>query len=179
MNVQLVFSRTDKGTQEINARTYRLPPKLRVVLILVDGKSDVSQLRGKAERLARLEDSLEDLAINGFIRANGTPWDRRVGGPGRPGLYEGRERRRDPSSPAFTSVRARLVDLAIITFGAGAANIAKIFREAPASWKGFEAAISNSVELITAMFDGGKAEQFRSKCWQVLTTALRASAETA
>lgn len=182
MNTQLVFLRTDKGNQEISARTYHLPQRLRVVLILVDGKSTVSQLRDKAVSLPRLEDSLEDLAINGFIRANSASWDRRVGAAPRvraAASYEGEERRRGGTNGAFTSVRARLIDLAIITFGARAENLVKIFREAPGSWQGFEGAISNATELVTAVFDESSAEQFRSKSWQVLTSALRANAEIA
>ncbi len=181
MNTQLVFSRTDKGSQEIDARTHRLPHKLRVVLILVDGRSTVSQLRDKAVSLP-LEDSLEDLAMNGFIRANSASWDRRVGGAASArtaASYAGHERRRDGTNGAFTPVRARLIDLAIITFGARAENLVKIFREAPGSWQGFEGAISNTVEVVTALFDERSAERFRSKCWQVLTSALRANAETA
>lgn len=181
MNTQLVFSRTDKGSQEIDARTYHLPHKLRVVLILVDGRSTVSQLRNKAVSLP-LEDSLEDLAMNGFIRANSASWDRRVGAApnARAGSsYTGRERRRDGANGAFTPVRARLIDLAIITFGTRAENLVKIFREAPGNWKGFEGAISSTAELVSAVFDARSAEQFRSKCWQVLTGTLRANAETA
>ena len=181
MHTQLVFSRTDKGTQEIDARSYHLPHKLRLVLILVDGKSSVSQLRDKAVSLP-LEDSLEDLAMSGFIRANSRAWDRRVGaGPSTRAAdsYSGRERRRDGANATFTPVRARLIDLAIITFGGRAENLVKIFREAPGSWKGFEAAISSTAELVTAVFDERSAEQFRSKCWQVLTSTLRPTAESA
>jgi hypothetical protein len=178
MNSRLVFARTDKGNDELNARTYHLPRKLRTVLILVDGRSNVTQLRDKATRLPELEASLEDLAMNGFIRANSRTWDRRVGaGAGWRSHYNGEERRHLHGDSAFTPIRARLVDLAILTFGSAADNFVRKFREAPASWKGFEAAISESRLLVAAVFDERRAEEFESKCWSVLTKALRTSAE--
>jgi hypothetical protein len=178
MNSQLVFARTDKGNDELNARTYHLPRKLRTVLILVDGRSNVTQLRDKAVGFPELEASLEDLAMNGFIRTNSRTWDRRVGASaGRRSHYNGEERRRMHGDSAFTPIRARLVDLAILTFGSAADNFVRKFREAPPSWKGFESAISECRTLVAAVFDERRAEEFESKCWSVLTKALRTSAE--
>ncbi|MDX1487587.1 MAG: hypothetical protein R3268_05255, partial [Acidiferrobacterales bacterium] len=138
MNTQLVFARTGKGNDELSARTYHLPRKLRTVLILVDGKSGLAQLHAKAMGLSELEGSLEDLALNGFIRPNTRSWDRRLGpGEGRRDHYEGDERRRYQRDSAFTPIRARLVDLAILSFGAGAGNFVSKFRQAPGDWKGF------------------------------------------
>ena len=180
MNNQLIFARTDKGNDELNARTYRLPRQLRTVLILVDGKSNLAQLRVKAMGLQELEGSLEDLAMNGFIKPNSRTWDRRLGpSVGRRSHYSGEERRHMHGDSAFTPIRARLVDLAILTFGAAADNFVRKFREAPASWKGFEAAISECRLLVAAVFDERRAEEFESKCWSVLTKALRISAERA
>jgi hypothetical protein len=180
VNTQLVFTRTDKGNDELSARTYHLPRKLRTVLILVDGKSSLAQLRAKAIGLPGLEGSLEDLALSGFIRPNTRSWDRRLGaGGGRRDHYRGDERRRDDRDSAFTPIRARLVDLAILTFGAGAGNFVGKFRQAPGNWKGFEAAIAESRTLVAAVFDEKRAREFESKCWSVLTKALRTSAERA
>ena len=179
MNSQLVFARTDKGNDELSARTYHLPRKLRTVLILVDGRSNVTQLRDKAIAFPELEASLEDLAMNGFIKPNSRTWDRRVGAAGRRTHYNGEERRRMHGDSAFTPIRARLVDLAVLTFGSAADNFVRKFREAPASWKGFEAAISECRLLVAAVFDERRAEDFESKCWSVLTKALRTSAERA
>ncbi len=180
MNTQLVFTRTDKGNDELNARTYHLPSKLRTVLILVDGRSSLTQLRDKAMGLLELEGSLEDLALSGFIRPNTRSWDRRVGtGEGRRDHYEGEERRRYDPDSAFTPIRARLVDLAILSFGAGAGNFVGKLRQAPSSWRGFEAAIAECRTLVAAVFDEKRAREFESKCWSVLTKALRTSAERA
>ncbi len=180
MNTQLVFTRTDKGKDELDARTYHLPQKLRTVLILVDGKSSLVQLREKAMGLPGLEGSLEDLALRGFIRPNTRSWDRRLGaGEGRHDHYEGEERRRSDRDSAFTPIRARLIDLAILTFGAGAENFVGKFKQAPGSWRGFETAIDECRALVAAVFDEKRAVEFETKCWSVLTKALRASAERA
>ena len=42
-----VFAKTPKGKDEIETRQNRLPPKLRMALILVDGKSSAMDLVDK------------------------------------------------------------------------------------------------------------------------------------
>jgi hypothetical protein len=180
VNTQLVFTRTDKGNAELSTRTYHLPRKLRTALILVDGKSNLTQLRDKAMGLPELEGFLEDLALSGFIKPNTRSWDRRLGASqGRRDHYQGEERRRYDRDSAFTPIRARLIDLAILMFGAGAGNFVSKFRQAPASWRGFEAAIAECRTLVAVVFDEKRAGEFESKCWSVLTKALRTSAERA
>ena len=70
MNADLVFSRTEKGNFEMNSRKHQLPMRLRTVLILVDGKSNVNQLRDKASVISKLENFLEDLALDEIGRAS-------------------------------------------------------------------------------------------------------------
>ncbi len=177
MNTQLVFARTDKGASELGSRKYHLPQRLRIVLILVDGKSNVTQLRGKAQSLAELESSLEDLAIQGFIQTNSPSWDRRVGvgvgvGAGTPREFNGTEKRRRSADSRFTPVKARLINVAILTFGANAENVVKKFQDAPGSGQGLEAAITDCAKLAGLVFGAKKAEEFESKCWQILNQAL-------
>jgi hypothetical protein len=180
MNTQLVFARTDKGASELGSRKYHLPQRLRIVLILVDGKSNVAQLRGKAQSLAELESLLEDLAIQGFIQTNSPAWDRRVGvGAGTPREYNGTERRRRSADSRFTPVKARLINVAILTFGANAENVVKKFQDAPGSWQGLEAAITDCAKLAGLVFGAKKAEEFESKCWQILSKALHTTLQGA
>lgn len=60
-----VYCKTDKGQSEIQTRAYRLSPRLRQALILVDGKRDdealSSLLPGEAIHI------LDDLLSEGFI----------------------------------------------------------------------------------------------------------------
>lgn len=177
MNTELVFARTEKGDQEINYRTYQLPQRLRTVLILVDGKSTVSELRDKAIALDELEETLEDLAINGFIQSDSRSWDRRVGvGTGRSDQYEGEERRRNADA-TFTPIRARLINTAVLTFGSQAENVVKKFKEAPPNWQGLEMAITDCTKLAAMVYDEERAQEFKSKCWQILSKAVRTTSQ--
>lgn len=60
-----VYCKTDKGLSEIQTRAYRLTPRLRQALILVDGKRDTEALSslipGEAEII------LDSLRSEGFI----------------------------------------------------------------------------------------------------------------
>jgi len=64
-----VYAKTAKGQEEISARTYKLPQKLRLVLILVDGKLSVAAHREKAGALGDVIAYLEELERGGFIEA--------------------------------------------------------------------------------------------------------------
>lgn len=46
MDGNLTFAKTPKGIEEIEKRSYRLPPKTRQVLIFIDGKRNRSTLGG-------------------------------------------------------------------------------------------------------------------------------------
>ena len=81
MGKHVVFSRTGKGKDEIETRQYRLSAKLRMVLILVDGVSDVGKLaeKGGAPDLAA---ALEELSQLGFIQdRSATPRSPAVAAP--------------------------------------------------------------------------------------------------
>lgn len=60
-----IFRKTDKGHAEIETRAYRLPPRLRSALILVDGKRSSDELRGLI--LQQADETLAALNEQGFI----------------------------------------------------------------------------------------------------------------
>ena len=62
-----------KGEEEIQGRKHGLDRSLRVVLILVDGKSTVEQLKKKGAGLPDVDSALEELIQDGFVvqRAQG------------------------------------------------------------------------------------------------------------
>lgn len=176
MNADLVFSRTEKGNFEINSRKHQLPMRLRTVLILVDGKSNVNQLRDKASAISELEAFLENLALDGFISAKSPSWDRRLG-LGRGVEYKGVDRRRrdDGGDSTFTGIKARLIDTAILTFGDSADNVVKKFMEAAPDWQGLENAITECTKLASLVYDDSTASEFKTKSWQILSKALRST----
>jgi hypothetical protein len=64
-----VFDKTDKGRDEIATRQYHLAPRLRTLLLLVDGKHTAGELLAKIASLGVTEASITELLDNGFISA--------------------------------------------------------------------------------------------------------------
>lgn len=67
MNPNVRFTKTDKGQDEIRNRTHRLTPKLRQVLVLVDGAKPIGALVAAAASLGGDAAVLETLVRDGFI----------------------------------------------------------------------------------------------------------------
>lgn len=63
-----VFEKTDAGTAEVRARSRKLPPRLRTMLIMVDGCLSASQLQVAASTLGVQGDFLQTLQEQGLIR---------------------------------------------------------------------------------------------------------------
>lgn len=64
-----IFRKTAKGAAEIETRAHRLTPRMRSMLILVDGKRDADDLRQMITQQA--DETLKALAEQGFIEAVG------------------------------------------------------------------------------------------------------------
>lgn len=71
MDMTTVYAKTAKGQEEISARTYKLGHKLRLVLILVDGKLSVAEHQAKAGALGDVVSLMEELERGGFIERPG------------------------------------------------------------------------------------------------------------
>ena len=67
MNPNVRFTKTEKGQDEIRNRTHRLNPKLRQVLVLVDGSKPIGELVAAAASLGGDATVLELLVRDGFI----------------------------------------------------------------------------------------------------------------
>ena len=67
MNTQL-FDKTDKGREEIATRNYHLAPRMRTLLLLVDGKSTADQVLLKVAGLGLNESALVELLDQQFIK---------------------------------------------------------------------------------------------------------------
>ncbi len=70
MNTQL-FDKTDKGREEISTRCHHLAPRMRTLLLLVDGKSTVDQVLQKVAGLGLDEAALIELLDQQFIQEAG------------------------------------------------------------------------------------------------------------
>ena len=63
----LLFDKSDKGREEIATRKYQLAPRLRSLLVLIDGKHSTDDLLKKVAGLGLDTQSINELLDNGFI----------------------------------------------------------------------------------------------------------------
>jgi hypothetical protein len=77
-----VFVKSRAGVEEVKSRKLKLPPKLRTLLILVDGSKPALVLNEEAAALGAAADALEQLEHQGLIE--------RVGSAPAPGAGERR-----------------------------------------------------------------------------------------
>lgn len=68
-----VFDKTEKGREEIATRKHHLAPRLRTLLVLIDGKQSKEELLKKVAGIGLGEDGIEELMNNGFIEMPSTP----------------------------------------------------------------------------------------------------------
>ncbi len=67
MNPGDLFDKTDVGLQELRTRAGGLPPRLRSLLILVDGRRTLAQLQAAAGQIGAPADALEQLLQRGLM----------------------------------------------------------------------------------------------------------------
>ena len=67
-----IFDKTAKGRNEIATRAHHLAPRLRTLLLLVDGKRDTVELMVKVAGLGLNEKSLVELLDGAFIQVAGS-----------------------------------------------------------------------------------------------------------
>lgn len=161
MDTSIIFSKTPAGEQAIAKRSADLDRKLRLVLILVDGHSDISQLHNKANSVEGLEQALEQLALNGFIQANNSAWES-VEHP-TTNLADN-----DPAMFDAAAVKARLVDAAILVLGDDADKVTRMLHEAPDTPDGLEAAIIRCKKMVDLTIDESRSAELKQKCLEII-----------
>lgn len=62
-----IFDKTEKGREEITTRKYQLAPRLRTLLVMIDGKQSADDLLQKVGGLGLDKESVAELLENGFI----------------------------------------------------------------------------------------------------------------
>jgi len=68
MNPQAVLQKTEKGVEEIQTRAYKLEQRLRMLLIVVNGKATGADLARQFESIGDITPQLEQLIAQGFVR---------------------------------------------------------------------------------------------------------------
>jgi len=67
MDADRVYRKTAKGADEVQNRTHRVAPRLRQVLIMVNGEKSAGELARELAALGDIERFLTQLEENGFI----------------------------------------------------------------------------------------------------------------
>lgn len=140
MDQNLIFFRTEKGKEEIATRAHHLPHRLRAVLILVNGISSVRELEQKAGGLFKLDEMLEQLALDGYIAVHDERWAAAGAEEASAGLLSAHE------------IKARLIDLAVLTLGKDATLLVNRLRDTPDDLKSLQQAfaeIRKQLRLVT------------------------------
>ncbi|MFM9880427.1 MAG: hypothetical protein ACKVOO_08480 [Burkholderiaceae bacterium] len=66
-----IFCKSEKGLDEMTSRKYGLPPKLRSILILIDGKRPFADLAKLASHFGTPEEMVSRLVDGGFVQPKG------------------------------------------------------------------------------------------------------------
>lgn len=82
MDSRTVFRKTEKGNEAIGARAHGVAGKLRMLLILVDGKKNAEELVRLAAGLGESADLLKQLQAQGLIESASA--EAAAGAPARP-----------------------------------------------------------------------------------------------
>ncbi|HSW82338.1 MAG TPA: hypothetical protein VLH12_02630 [Usitatibacter sp.] len=72
MSAGTIYRKTERGAAEVGERQLKLNPRVRTMLILVDGVLDESALAQRASQIGAPEDFLQQLLVAGLIEARGS-----------------------------------------------------------------------------------------------------------
>ncbi len=66
-----IYSKTELGALELTQRKLKLAPRLRTMLILIDGRQPLLILEGEARKVGAPDDFIEQLARQGLVEKSG------------------------------------------------------------------------------------------------------------
>ena len=138
MDPEIVYDKTEQGNEEIKTRKHGLPLSSRRVLILVDGKSNVSKVIEKGEGLPDIIETLGVLEKEGFIARS--------------------------SSVSQNNVKAELISVAKKTLGTDAEKVVKKIEKSSDSREALISTIEDCQKLVKLIIDEKKSEELGRKC---------------
>jgi len=160
MEQTTVLKKTVKGIEELKTRKYNLSQSLRMVLILIDGKSDVAALKKKAISLAELEDYLKDLVTGGYIQDQNN-FTASAPAPS----TAGKTGNESPTTMAKWQIVDMVRDVVGAEFGERAT---KRFLEIDDTRKALSTALDQCFEYIELTIDSKKAKTVKQKGTDIL-----------
>jgi len=143
MDPKKTYQKTAKGEDELRTRKYNIPQNLRQVLILVDGKSNVTKILEKAAGFPNAGQSLDVLAGQGFIQLDETV--------------------------TFAGIKDELIASARQTLGADAEKVIAKIKDAPDTKEGLQATLNSCKKLVRLAIDEKKAEELIVKCSEIMS----------
>ncbi|HEY5762135.1 MAG TPA: hypothetical protein VIS73_02910 [Rhodocyclaceae bacterium] len=96
-----IYAKTQKGFEEMTRRTYRLPARMRSLLIMIDGHLPAGELFARAPHPEEAQQLIESLLKDGFIEPVG-------------GIDDAGELSNAASAPLDTAASAPSPDLALV-----------------------------------------------------------------
>lgn len=160
MELTTVLKKTVKGVEELKTRKYNLSQALRMVLILIDGKSNVAALKKKAISLAELEDYLQDLVTGGYVQDQ-NKFTTDAPAPS----STGKTGNESPTTMAKWEIVGMVRDIVGSEFGERAT---KRFMEIDDTQKALSNALDQCFEYIELTIDSKKAKVVRQKGADIL-----------
>ena len=154
MDKRAVFTKTQKGKDEIETRRYHLPAKLRMALILVDGKSNVALLVEKTGHPDLIQ-TLEELTQLGFIQP--------VSSGASPSAMPAAAKPQDSAL-----LKAELIRISRDILGTQADKIVKKIEESPDTKEALGATLKNCIELVRLIVDEKKSKALGIKYTEIL-----------
>jgi hypothetical protein len=145
MNPDTVYAKTEKGKERFDARD--IPTNLRHALILVDGRSTLTELLKKGAGLENLADSFEMLEEMGLIA---------------PATTIAAASTLNPDMPVTgsTPIKRQLISLAMTILGDKAEKIVRKIEETQDSNAALMHIIDSCGKVIKLTIDEKKAESF-------------------
>lgn len=169
-----VLQKTALGLEEIESRSGRLNPKLRMILIMVDGKSTIAELQkkvsslGQSEEFTHIEKSLKGLVKAGFITGDEglitstITKDLDLTVPSNDLLW---------TSEYANKVKSRLKTIATEVLGDQDGKVVKKIDESSNSKEGLSSALVDCKKIVSLFIDENKADELEQKCHAFLNKA--------
>lgn len=154
------YGKTTQGVTEIETRAFRLPPRLRSTLILLDGKRTLDELRALVG--PGLEENVQVLLDGGFIDAVELPEPQRPALPAAAAASAARAAPPATTSADFLAVRREAVRSVNEQLGPVAETVA-IRMERATSAADLRPLLVTAAQLIQTVRGAQAAQAFRAR----------------
>lgn len=158
MSSETIYAKTQKGFEEMTRRTYRLPARMRALLIMIDGKLSAGELFARAQHPEDAQHLLETLLNDGFVEpiggvSNALASDTSL-------RASAGSRITPPPDMAMAAAKRYITQALLDALGAEADNFT-IHVEAAADITSLKAIALKYLDVIRSVSDRRKANAFR------------------